>query len=538
MRPDTLEISPAMTSPTASSLARFFAKKFLPLAASCALVAACSSETQPGNAGQGGKTGSGGATSGGASSGGASNASGGTSTSSGGTSTGSGGASSGGTSSSSGGSGSGGASKGGASSSSGGSSSGGAQTASGGSGTAGAAGSASGGASNAGAGGASATGGSGTGGGGSGTAWVGTWASGQQLTESQNNPPSPGLANNTLRQVVHVSIGGSKLRVRLSNEYGTSDATLTKVHIANTAGAGGITTSTDKELLFGGKASVTIPAGKAVTSDAIDFTLAPLSNLTISILFGTQSGGVTGHPGSRTTSYLQTGDAVSAATIASTNSTKHWYFISAVDVMADSESHSVAILGDSITDGRGTTDDGNDRWPDALAKRMQTAGGTAAKIGVLNLGIGGNTVVSGGLGPTAKARFDSDVVKQTGVKWAIVLEGVNDINNGGTAQSLIDAYKEFVTKAHAANIKIFGGTITPLGTANVGKESVRTQVNTWIRAAGNFDACIDFDNAVHDPNDTKTLLKAYWFTGDNDGLHLNPTGYAKMAEAVELTLFK
>lgn len=520
-----------MTSPTASSwLTSFRFSTLLPLAASCALAAAaCSSDTQPGNQGQGGKTGSGGAASGGASSGGAPNGSGGASS---GGAPGSGGSSSGGSASggaSSGGTGSGGAASGG--SSSGGKSSGGASS-SGGSSNGG---SASGGATSAGAGGGSSSGGSA--GSGSGTNWVGTWASGQQLTESQNNPPSPGLANNTLRQVVHVSIGGSKLRVRLSNEYGTSDATLTKVHIANTAGAGGITTSTDKELLFGGKASVTIPAGKAVTSDAVDFTLAPLSNLTISILFGAQSGGVTGHPGSRTTSYLQTGDAVSSATIASTNSTKHWYFISAVDVMADSDSHSVAILGDSITDGRGTTDDGNDRWPDALAKRMQ-ANTATAKIGVLNLGIGGNTVVSGGLGPTAKARFDSDVVKQTGVKWAIVLEGVNDINNGGTAQSLIDAYKEFVTKAHAANIKIFGGTITPLGTANVGKESVRTQVNTWIRAAGNFDACIDFDNAVHDPNDPKTLLKAYWFTGDNDGLHLNPTGYAKMAEAVDLSLFK
>jgi lysophospholipase L1-like esterase len=369
--------------------------------------------------------------------------------------------------------------------------------------------------------------------------YVGTWVTAQQLVEEANKPPSPGLSNNTLRQVVHVSIGGTRLRLRFSNEYGSSPVTLKAVHIAASAGASAITASTDKALSFSGSASVTIPAKQAVFSDPLDFQLMPLSNIAVSIAFGTTSNDITGHPGSRTTSYIATGDATSSATLSSAVTTDHWYILSGIDVAADSSTRALVALGDSITDGRGSTTNGNDRWPDFLAKRMQMNSATAT-IGMLNQGIGGNAVLSGGLGPAATMRFDGDVLKQAGVRWLIVFEGVNDIGNASngasTASSLINAYKSFVSKAHAAGIKAFGATITPFngnGYYSADHESARKTVNDWIRAAGNFDAVIDFDAAVRDPNKQDTLLKTY---DSGDGLHLNPTGYQKLADTVDLAL--
>lgn len=382
----------------------------------------------------------------------------------------------------------------------------------------------------------------GTGSGGSSSSndsWVGTWVTAQQLVEEANKPPSPGLSNNTLRQIVHVSIGGTRLRLRFSNEYGTSPVTLKKVHVATSAGTSAITASTDKELSFGGSASVTIAAKQAVVSDAFDFALMPLSNLAVSIAFGTTSNDITGHPGSRTTSFIATGDAVSSATLSSPTTTDHWYILSGIDVAADSSAHALVALGDSITDGRGSTTNGNDRWPDLLAKRLQN-NTTTAKIGMLNQGIGGNTVLSGGLGPTATSRFDGDVLKQSGVRWLIVFEGVNDIGNSSngasTASSLINAYKQFVSKAHGAGLKAFGATITPFNGNSyysTDHESARKTVNEFIRGAGNFDALIDFDAAVRDPSKQDTLLKMY---DSGDGLHLNPTGYQKLADTVDLAL--
>jgi lysophospholipase L1-like esterase len=367
--------------------------------------------------------------------------------------------------------------------------------------------------------------------------WVGTWATSQQLTEPANLPPSPGLTDNSLRQVVRVSIGGKRLRLRFSNEYGTAPVTLQKVHCAASSGGSSITVGTDRELAFQGAASVTIPAKAAVFSDAFDFALAPLSALAVSIHFGSTSSDVTGHPGSRTTSYLQAGDAVAAASFASAATADHWYILSGIDVMADSSSHAVVILGDSITDGRGSTTNGNDRWTDALAQRLQVNAGTSG-VGVLNQGIGGNAVLNGGLGPTATARFDADVLKQSGVRWLIVFEGVNDIGGGALASDLIGAYQQFVGKAHGAGLLAFGATILPFkGNSyySAEHEAARTTVNEWIRQPGNFDATIDLDAAVRDPAKPDTLLLAY---DSDDHLHLNPAGYKKLAEAVDLTRFQ
>ena len=373
-----------------------------------------------------------------------------------------------------------------------------------------------------------------------GQGWVGTWATAQQLTETANNPPAPGLADNTLRQIVRVSIGGKRLRLRFSNEYGSAPVTLKKVHcaVAMSAGASTITAGTDKELAFEGAASVTIPAKAAVFSDPFDFALGPLSTLAVSINFGAVSSDVTGHPGSRTTSYLQAGDQVAAASLTGATA-DHWYVLAGVDVMADSTSHAVVILGDSITDGRGSTTNGNDRWTDALAQRLQANASTAA-IGVINKGIGGNNVLSDGLGPPATARFEADVLKQSGARWLIVFEGVNDLGaaTATTANSLIGAYQQFVSKAHGANMLAFGATILPFkGHSHYTPEheTARTTVNDWIRKPGNFDAVLDLDAVVRDSAQPDTLAAAY---DSGDHLHLTPTGYKKLAESVDLTLFK
>jgi lysophospholipase L1-like esterase len=369
--------------------------------------------------------------------------------------------------------------------------------------------------------------------------WVGTWATGQQTTETDNLPPSPGLANNTLRQMIHVSIGGSQLRLRISNEYGTAAVTLNAVHIAKATSGSVIDTSTDKALTFSGMASVTIPAKQAVNTDAFDFPLSPLENLDVTIAFGTQSGDVTGHPGSRTTSYIQSGNHVSDGTVSGSNA-DHWYFISALDVMAPASSAAIAILGDSITDGRGSTTNMNDRWPDDLSKKLQ-ASPTTSNIAVLNLGIGGNCVVSGGLGPTATSRFDNQILGQSGVKWVMVLEGVNDIAGNVSATQLESAFQSFIDKSHQKSLKIYGIPILPFaGTSNSGYDStahqqVRTDTNTWIRAAGHFDKSVPLDVAVQDSSNAQKLNSAY---DSGDGLHLNPAGYQKMADTIDLTLFQ
>ncbi len=367
------------------------------------------------------------------------------------------------------------------------------------------------------------------------TQWVGTWVTAQQLTESSNLPPSPGLSNNTLRQVVRVTIGGSQIRVLFSNQYGNAALVMNSVHIAASTGSSGINTGTDKALTFNGSASVSIPAGQTVWSDTVSFNLIALTNYAVSIYFGTTPSDVTGHPGSRTTSYLQSGNVVTSASL-SGSTTDHWYMLAGIDVATDGSYAAVAILGDSITDGRGSTTNGNNRWPDALANRL-AANSSTNKVAVLNQGIGGNSVVSGGLGPTALSRFERDIINQSGVKWCIVLEGVNDIGGSQSASNLISAYGQFVDKAHAANIKIYGVPILPFGGSSYDStdhQATRQTVNDWIRTSGRFDAVIDLDAAVRDSSNQNNLASAY---DSGDHLHLNPAGYQKMADSISLSLF-
>ncbi len=375
--------------------------------------------------------------------------------------------------------------------------------------------------------------------------WVTTWGCGPQLTEPGNLPPAT-LANSTLRQFVHVTLGGNHLRVRLSNAYGTSPVTMSSVHIAlaagsGSAGSGNINTATDRALTFRGAPSFTIPPGEVVLSDPFDFNLPALTNLAITIYFGNISATtINGHPGSRTTSFIQTGNVVMAAGMPSAVTTQHWYIITGVDVLAGMSGATVVTLGDSITDGRGSTTDGNNRWPDDLAQRLSVNAPTAGTA-VDNMGIGGGGIF-GGLGPAAVARFDRDVLNQGGVRWLVVFEGVNDIGGAtdssspALATNLIAAYTQFINKAHARNIRAYGATITPFGGNSyftTAHEAARQAVNTWIRTNNLYDAVIDFDAVVRDATGTN-LLSAY---NSGDGLHLNPAGYQAMANAIDLTLF-
>jgi lysophospholipase L1-like esterase len=342
--------------------------------------------------------------------------------------------------------------------------------------------------------------------------------------------------------VVRVSIGGDTLRMRLSNEFSTGPVTIRAVHIALSKGGGTIDSSTDRALYFAGKADTTIAPGGAITSDPCRFVLQPRTDLAITIYYGNTSPDITGHPGSRTTSYLLGGNAVSSVTFAGAVTTDHWYTINAIDVLAPPPSASVAILGNSITDGRGSTTNMQNRWPDVLSESLLRDSSTR-HIGVLNLGIGGNCVLAGGLGPTGVSRFDRDILNQQGVRWVIVFEGVNDIGGvrsaasaTATAENLIAAYRQMIAKAHARNIRIYGGTILPFnGNSyyNQYSESCRNTVNQWIRAKGNFDGCIDFDKTMRNPLDTTRLVSTY----QNDGLHPDAAGYKTMGESIDPRLF-
>jgi lysophospholipase L1-like esterase len=372
--------------------------------------------------------------------------------------------------------------------------------------------------------------------------WVGTWGTAPQLTEPANLPPAPGLTGNTLRQVVHVSLGGERLRLRFSNAFGTTPVTMAAVHLAVSAGAGAIDAGTDRALTFGGADSVTIPPGGAVMSDAFPFALRPLSNVAVTIRFGATSADVTGHPGSRTTSYIQPGDAVTAADLTSAVKTDHWYILTGIDVVAE-RAAAVAVLGNSITDGRGSGTNRNNRWPDELARRLQ-ADPRTARVAVLNQGIGGNCVVAACLGPSALARFDRDVLGQSGVRWLVILEGVNDIGRAhgaagadSVASGLIDAYRQMIGKAHARGIRVYGATILPFAGSQYDspdRERARQTVNAWIRTGGAFDAVIDLDAALRDPA-SPTRLRPEGDTGDH--LHPSEAGHRMIAEAVDLSLF-
>ena len=372
--------------------------------------------------------------------------------------------------------------------------------------------------------------------------WVGTWGTAPQLVERHNNPPAPGLANNSLRQIVQVSIGGKKARLKLTNEF-SKEATEIKaveLSIAKTAGSNSeVDESSTVSLTFDGKASVEIPAGGKVVSDPVNFKIGPRENVAITIHYGSASStSVSGHPGSRTTSYLKAGNTTDFTDAVKTD---HWYNILALEVEAPQKAGAVAILGNSITDGRGSTTNQQNRWADVLSRRL--LGNKATRqVGVLNMGIGGNCVLGGGLGPAAVNRYERDLFGQEGVKWIILFEAVNDLgyarNGEQTAQRIIDVYKQIIREAHQKGIRVFGATITPFKGNNYYSdhhEKGRQRLNEWIRTTKMLDGVIDFDQAVGNPQDREAMQRQFLF--ENDWLHLNAQGYETMGNCIDLNLF-
>lgn len=372
--------------------------------------------------------------------------------------------------------------------------------------------------------------------------WVGTWSTGVQLVETRNNPPSTGLTGNSLRQVVRVSIGGEALRVKFSNEYSKSPVTMHSVQIAASTGGSVINLSTNLKLTFNGKQEVTMEPGTTITSDPVAFKLQPRMDVAITIYFGDTSPDITGHPGSRTNSFLLSGNNASVTDFSGSAITEHWYVINGIDVQAASTSSCIAILGNSITDGRGSTTNMQNRWPDLLSERL-LANPATNQVGILNLGIGGNCVLKDCLGTAGINRYERDILKQAGVKSVIIFEGVNDIGGvrsadaaTSVASGLIAAYQMMIDSAHSRGLKIYGATITPFkgnGYYNQYSEVCRTEVNGWIRGSGRFDAVFDFDKVVRSPADTTSLVSS----NQNDGLHPDLEGFKKMADCIDLKLF-
>lgn len=384
------------------------------------------------------------------------------------------------------------------------------------------------------------------------TYWLGSWAASQQVPEPSNALPVEALRDATLRQVIHLTVGGKELRVRLSNAFGTAPLTILAVHVARPLSRenGSIDAATDRALTFGGSASVTIPAGADYSSDPIRFDAPAFSDLAITLFLEVPPQRQTSHPGSRETSFVVHGYHVADASLAGATTVEHWYFISGVDVGERGSGAAIVALGDSITDGHAVPTNSNARWTDVLAHRLAASPATRG-LSVLNVGTGGNRLLLDGLGPNALARFDRDVLAQTGVRYLIVLEGINDLDSAtrlapiSAAQhtelvrQIIGAYQQIILRAHAHGIFVIGGTITPDGGSDyyhpsAASEADRQAVNAWIRQPGHFDAVVDFDRVLRDPQHPERLLSA-----DDCGDHLHPTpaGYRLMAQAIPLGLF-
>jgi lysophospholipase L1-like esterase len=383
--------------------------------------------------------------------------------------------------------------------------------------------------------------------------WIVSWAASQQVPEPNNALPSDDLRNATVRQIVHLSAGGSALRVHVSNAFGTEALHVSSIHIAHpaTSASAAIDPATDRVLTFAGSQDVTIPPGAEYISDPVDYPVRALSDLTVTFYLEVPPATQTGHPGSRATSYFVHGNLVSAPDLPDAKHVDHWYQISAIDVLSVKGAAAIVALGDSITDGHGATTNGNDRWTDVLAMRLQASRQTR-NIGVSNQGIGGNHLLTDGLGPNVLARFDRDVLAQAGVRWLIIFEGVNDL--GGLArtgevsqaehttrtQRVMAAYKQIIERAHAHGIRVIGATITPYVGSDYYhpgplSEADRQAVNEWIRAPGHFDAVIDFDAIVREPRQPDRLRSDY---DCGDHLHPSPAGYKAMGESIPVTLFK
>jgi lysophospholipase L1-like esterase len=393
---------------------------------------------------------------------------------------------------------------------------------------------------------------------GSAAEWVQTWGAAPLPPAAAMGPfpATPAFVNQTIRQTIRVSVGGSRFRLRLTNEYGTKPLAIGAVRVALSDADGNIRPGTERQVLFSGKPTASVPAGSPYLSDPIELPVTALSSLSISIFLPEDTGACTCHATGMQNAFVsETGDFTGKPfTPASTMQFRA--FLSGVDIEVAHAGRAVVVLGDSISDGVGSTVDANQRWPDLLANRLNAKG--ARGWGVVNMGISGNRVLGDGAGESALARFDRDVLSTAGVKTVILFEGVNDLGisygrfegplaelfkslatgKKATAESMIAGYRQLISRAHAKGLKVLAATITPYGGAfyySEEGEAVRQAINTWIRTGGEVDGVLDFDAVIRDPK-APTQMKEGFHSGDH--LHGSDAGYAAMAASVDLSLFK
>ena len=366
--------------------------------------------------------------------------------------------------------------------------------------------------------------------------WIGTWATAPQTVVKSFMPYNNCMTNRSVRQVVKVSIGGDVIRLKLSNIYSMQPVEIRSIYIAHAKDSSDIDAKTAQYFKFGNSYKAVIPAGKQIVSDALKFKLRNLERVAITINYTSAPEIPTVHMGSRTTSYIMKGVTNAHSNFAKAFRENHWYNISGIDVYTMSNNMSaIAIIGNSITDGKCSTDNAQNRWPDVMSEMLQLKH-KITNQGVLNLGIGNNRVtVPGGFGALAKERFDRDILMQSGVKKVVIFEGVNDIgaarsgSSETVARQIIESIQGMMKKAKARKMKVYLGTITPFKGAGYYThfhEAARLYVNDWIRSqAKNVDGILDFAKLLQDPNDDRRMKREY---ASNDWLHPNPTGYKAM----------
>ena len=398
--------------------------------------------------------------------------------------------------------------------------------------------------------------------------WVATWATAQELSRTVQEIPQvpPGVTmpdfsklkgpemplripktvrDETVRMIVHTSIGGNRLKIELSNAFGRGIVSIADAHIAIRTAESSIDPASNRKITFSGNPGVEIRPGGVVVSDAIDMDVRPMSDLAVSLYVAKSDGEPANHMVGLHTSYISGGDTTASLSMPKGDTTTGYLWLRSIDVVAPPSSFAIVCLGDSITDGFGTTGDADRAWPTLLAARLNRLR-TGSRISVLNEGISGNEVLRDGAGVSALARFDRDVLGEPGVRWIVLLEGINDINLHGqitgpgalVAEDLIAGYRQLIARAHLNGIKIIGATLTPeegVWLAGPVGEATRQKVNAWIRNSGEFDAVVDFDALVRDPNDPARMRKDL---DPGDHIHPNDIGNQSMADAFVLSTFE